>query len=93
MYSAADVYADVWFRERGLLVDDVDEVHGEMKVPGVVPKLQSTPGSIRSPARWAPGADNQTVFRELGIDEEQLAKMAEDGQSSGVNNRSRPGSA
>ena len=47
VYSAADIAADPYFRERGLLVDHVDEVHGEMRVPGVVPKLSGTPGAIR----------------------------------------------
>ena len=65
VYSAADIYADPYFRERGLLVDHEDEVHGHMTVPGVVPKLRGRrahpPG-----ARWTVGADTDAVLEELG---------------------------
>src|SRR3954453_23962669 len=39
VHSAKEVTEDPSFPERGLLVDHTDEVHGEMAVPGVVPKL------------------------------------------------------
>jgi crotonobetainyl-CoA:carnitine CoA-transferase CaiB-like acyl-CoA transferase len=65
VYSAEDIYADPYFRERGLLVDHEDEVHGRMTVPGVVPKLSRTPGGIRTAARWTVGADTDAVLREL----------------------------
>jgi crotonobetainyl-CoA:carnitine CoA-transferase CaiB-like acyl-CoA transferase len=68
VYTAEDVYNDGYFRERELLVDHVDDVHGEMSVPGVVPKLSGTPGAIRTPARWTVGADTDAVLGELGID-------------------------
>ena len=72
VYSAADIYADPYFRERELLVDHVDEVHGAMTVPGVVPKLSRTPGRIRTPARWTVGADTDAVLTELGVAHEDL---------------------
>ena len=65
VYTAADIYADPFFRERGLLVEHDDEVHGDMTVPGVVPKLSRTPGGIRSAARWTVGADTDEVIHEL----------------------------
>ncbi len=65
VYTAADIYADPFFRERGLLVEHEDEVHGDMTVPGVVPKLSRTPGGIRSAARWTVGADTDEVIHEL----------------------------
>jgi succinyl-CoA---D-citramalate CoA-transferase len=68
VYDAEDVYNDGYFRERELLIDHVDDVHGEMSVPGVVPKLSRTPGAIRTPARWTVGADTDAVLGELGID-------------------------
>jgi crotonobetainyl-CoA:carnitine CoA-transferase CaiB-like acyl-CoA transferase len=79
VYSAADIYADDWFRERGLLISQLDEVHGEMTVPGVVPKLSDTPGGVRQGARWTVGADNRTVFGDLGIEEEELEELVRDG--------------
>lgn len=65
VYSAADIYNDPYFRERGLLVEHHDEVHGQMAMTGVVPKLSGTPGSIRTPARWTVGADTDEVLSEL----------------------------
>jgi crotonobetainyl-CoA:carnitine CoA-transferase CaiB-like acyl-CoA transferase len=64
VYTAQDIYEDPYFRERGLLVDHDDDVHGPMTVPGVVPKLSRTPGRIRSPARWTVGADDDALLGE-----------------------------
>jgi crotonobetainyl-CoA:carnitine CoA-transferase CaiB-like acyl-CoA transferase len=79
VYTAADIAADPYFTERGLLVDHVDEVHGELRVPGVVPKLERTPGSIRRAARWTPGADTDAVLGELGLGGEELARLRDEG--------------
>jgi crotonobetainyl-CoA:carnitine CoA-transferase CaiB-like acyl-CoA transferase len=79
VYNAKDVTEDPYFRERGLLVDHTDEVHGEMAVPGVVPKLSRTPGSIRQAARWTVGADTEAVLEEIGVDARQRARLAEEG--------------
>src|SRR5919202_1350283 len=72
VYSVADIYADPYFRERELLVEVDDEVHGRMSVPGVVPKLSATPGRIRRPARWTVGADTDDVLGELREEVEEL---------------------
>jgi formyl-CoA transferase len=69
VYSAQDIYDDEYFRERELLVEHEDEVHGEMRVPGVVPKLSRTPGRIRTAARWQVGADTDAVLEELKQEE------------------------
>ena len=79
VYDASDIYKDDYFRERGLLVRHEDEVHGEMTVPGVVPKLSRTPGSIRRGARWTVGADTQEVLGELGVEGSELAQLREEG--------------
>jgi crotonobetainyl-CoA:carnitine CoA-transferase CaiB-like acyl-CoA transferase len=79
VYTAQDVYEDPHFRERGLLVEHEDEVHGRMTVPGVVPKLSETPGGIRRAARWTVGADTETVLEELGVDAAERARLAADG--------------
>ncbi len=79
VYSAADIYHDDYFRERGLLVPHVDDVHGEMSAPGVVPRLTGTPGSIRAGARWEVGADTADVLTELGVDPAEIAALAAEG--------------
>src|SRR4051812_46927614 len=79
VYTARDVYEDPYFRERELLVEHEDEVHGHVTVPGIVPKLSRTPGSIRQAARWTVGADTDAVLEELGVDAGEREKLAEDG--------------
>jgi crotonobetainyl-CoA:carnitine CoA-transferase CaiB-like acyl-CoA transferase len=69
VYSVADIYADDYFRERELLIDHHDDVHGPMTVPGIVPKLSATPGRVRASARWTVGADTEEVLGELADDE------------------------
>jgi crotonobetainyl-CoA:carnitine CoA-transferase CaiB-like acyl-CoA transferase len=72
VYSIADVYDDPYFRERDLIVELDDEIHGPMSVPGVVPKLAGTPGRIRRPARWEVGADTSDVLGDLPDEVEDL---------------------
>lgn len=79
VYSAADIYNSPYFRERELLVSHHDEVHGEMMVPGVVPKLDGTPGTIRQAARWTVGADTAAVLGELGVSAAELSQLAREG--------------
>jgi succinyl-CoA---D-citramalate CoA-transferase len=79
VYDAADVYRDPYFRERGLLVEYDDEVHGTVTGPGVVPQLTGTPGRIRQAARWTVGADTEAVLGELGIDASQVNQLRSNG--------------
>src|SRR3954452_13024944 len=72
VYSIADVYDDPYFRERELIVEIDDEIHGPTSVPGVVPKLTATPGRIRRPARWEVGADTSDVLGDLEEEVEEL---------------------
>jgi crotonobetainyl-CoA:carnitine CoA-transferase CaiB-like acyl-CoA transferase len=79
VYSAEDIYNDPYFRERELLVEIEDEAHGTSTVPGVVPKLTLTPGSIRQSARWELGVDTDDVLGEAGFDAGARAKLRDDG--------------
>jgi crotonobetainyl-CoA:carnitine CoA-transferase CaiB-like acyl-CoA transferase len=83
VYSVADIYHDEYFRERGLLVPHVDDVHGEMSAPGVVPKLSATPGAIRSSARWSVGADTESMLDELGVTAAERKQLEADGVVAG----------
>jgi crotonobetainyl-CoA:carnitine CoA-transferase CaiB-like acyl-CoA transferase len=78
VYDAADVYADPYFRERGLLIEYEDEVHGTVTGTGVIPRLTGTPGRVRQAARWTVGADTDDVLRELGYDEGELRQLHDD---------------
>ena len=48
-------------------------------MPGVVPKLSGTPGSIRQAARWTVGADTDPILEELGVTAEDRTKLRDDG--------------
>ncbi len=64
VFSIADIMDDPHFRAREMLLSLHDRVLGELKVPGIVPKLSATPGA----ARWLGpdiGAHNQQVYAEL----------------------------
>ncbi len=78
VYDASDVYADPYFRERGLLIEYEDEVHGTVTGMGVIPRLTHTPGRVRHGARWAVGADTDDVLRELGYDTDELSQLHDD---------------
>jgi crotonobetainyl-CoA:carnitine CoA-transferase CaiB-like acyl-CoA transferase len=79
VYTARDIAEDPFFVERELIVEYEDEVHGTVRVPGIVPKLTATPGAVRHAARWTVGADTVAVLGELGIDAEELARLRERG--------------
>jgi len=87
VYTAADIAADGYFDERGLLVSYEDEVHGRVRAPGVVPKLGGTPGRVRQPARWTVGADTEAVLEELGVDGGERSALAADGVIGGRRDR------
>ena len=63
VYSAEDILNDPHFRERGLLVDHLDDVHGLISTPGVIPILTGTPGTIRHSAPWVVGTATDDVVR------------------------------
>jgi crotonobetainyl-CoA:carnitine CoA-transferase CaiB-like acyl-CoA transferase len=79
VYTAEDIHADPWFRERGLVVSYEDEVHGTIAANGVVPKLTGTPGGVRHGARWTVGADTNDVLGELGLSAAEIAELREAG--------------
>ena len=79
IYSEADIVADPHFWAREMLLRLHDGELGELVIPGVVPKLSDTPGSVR----WlAPGLGehNREVFvGDLGLTEDELAALGGEG--------------
>jgi crotonobetainyl-CoA:carnitine CoA-transferase CaiB-like acyl-CoA transferase len=71
VYSAAEIGADPFFRERGLLVEQDDDAHGRILTTGVIPKLSATPGAIRSGAAWEVGADTTAILDELEVSKDE----------------------
>jgi len=70
----ADAMADEHYRERETIVEMEDGV----VLQNTVPRLSSTPAVIR---RAAPtlGEHNAEIYGELGIDADELTRLAEDG--------------
>ncbi len=65
IYTVADIAADPQYQARGMLLQTKD-VHGRpLKVPGIVPKLMTTPGRLRTPAPTL-GQHNDSVLGRTG---------------------------
>jgi len=79
IYTMADIYADPHFKARDMLVDIEDENVGALTVPGVVPKLSKTPGTVRHTGHRV-GQDTRDVLSRLGkySDEEIEALVSAD---------------
>lgn len=76
----ADIFADPLFAERDLLLPVHDTELGEIVMPGIVPKLSSTPGQVRWPGPLAVGAHNREVLGELlGLGDSDIERLSADG--------------
>ena len=74
VYTAKDIAEDPHYRARGMLVDQVTRDGWTLQVPGVVPKLSATPGTLRTPAPHL-GEDTEAVLRELGLDDAMITTL------------------
>jgi len=74
IYTAADVVEDAQYLAREMIVQTKLPDGTTLKLPGVVPKLLGTPGSID----WvgpALGQHTQEVLRAAGYTDEEIAKL------------------
>jgi len=78
VYTAKDIHEDPHYRARGMIVQQVTRDGWSLDVPGVVPKLSETPGTLRSPAPRL-GEDSEAVLRELGLGDEAIAILRSKG--------------
>ena len=74
VYTAKDIHEDPHFRARDMILRQRTRDGYELDVPGIVPKMSETPGSLRSPAPHL-GADTEEVLREIGVTADQLAAL------------------
>jgi formyl-CoA transferase len=65
VYTAKDIDEDPHFRARDMILRQETRDGYEVDVPGIVPKLLGTPGTIRSSAPGI-GDDTDAVMREYG---------------------------
>lgn len=64
IYTMADIFTDPHFRARNMLVEVPDPELGTVTVPGVVPKLSKTPGSVRHTGHRI-GEDTRAVLMKI----------------------------
>lgn len=77
IYNVEDMIQDPHFNERGLFEEVT--INGEpLKIPAILPKLESTPGSTEWPGPEL-GSHNEEVFRELGLSEAEIDGMRDSG--------------
>jgi len=76
VYTARDIVEDPHYRARDMLLRQVTRDGHEIEVPGIVPKLIGTPGSVRSSAPRL-GDDTDAVLAELGLSAEQIQSLHE----------------
>jgi crotonobetainyl-CoA:carnitine CoA-transferase CaiB-like acyl-CoA transferase len=76
VYSIEDIVKDPHYQARDMLLTLHDRVLGELRMPGVVPKLSETPGSVRSTGPEL-GEHNTEVYGNLlGLSMEDIAGLA-----------------
>lgn len=76
--SITDIFEDEHFAAREMLVEVEHTTLGKIAVPGIVPKFSKTPGEIRH-AGPDLGEHNDEVYGGLGLDEEEMARLREEG--------------
>lgn len=78
VYTAKDIAEDPHYRARDMIVPQQTRDGYTVDVPGVVPKLSVTPGSLRSSAPHL-GDDSDAVLRAMGLTAEQIALLRSKG--------------
>jgi len=78
IYTAKDIVEDPHYQARDMIVRQTTRDGDEIDVPGIVPKLLGTPGSIRSSAPHL-GDDTDAVLRQLGLNDETILALRQQG--------------
>lgn len=78
VYTAKDISEDPHYRARQMILPQTTRDGHTVEVPGIVPKLSVTPGTIRSSAPHL-GDDTDTVLQGLGLSAAQIAALRERG--------------
>jgi formyl-CoA transferase len=73
-YTAEDIVRDPHYQARDMVLKQRTRDGQELDVPGIVPKLMGTPGSIRSAAPHL-GDDTDAVLAEVGFSAADIAGL------------------
>jgi crotonobetainyl-CoA:carnitine CoA-transferase CaiB-like acyl-CoA transferase len=74
IYDTSQIFDDPHFIDREVIADYPDADMGAYPMHHVVPRLDRTPGSIRTPAP-ALGEHNRELLRDLGVDDAEYARL------------------
>jgi formyl-CoA transferase len=74
VYTAKDISEDPHYRARDMILSQTTRDGYEIEVPGIVPKLMGTPGTVRSSAPGL-GDDTDGVMQELGFSTEDILAL------------------
>ena len=78
VYTARDIHEDPHYRARDMILRQETRDGRVLDVPGVVPKLSATPGTVRSSAPRL-GDDTNAVLEELGLQADAVAALRKKG--------------
>lgn len=78
IYTARDIAEDPHYRARDMILRQTTRDGYDVDVPGIVPKLMGTPGSVRSSAPKL-GDDTDDILREIGLSESRIAELRDRG--------------
>lgn len=78
IYDIADIAEDPHYRAREMILQQRTRQGFDVAVPGIVPKLLSTPGGIRSPAPLL-GEHTRDILSGLGFTAEQQDQLKAEG--------------
>ena len=74
VYTAKDICEDPHYRARDMILRQRTRDGDEIEVPGIVPKLSATPGTVRTSAPHL-GDDSDAVLGELGLSAAEIAAL------------------
>lgn len=78
--SVKDLMEHPQIQARENIVEVNDTVLGRVKIPGILPRLSLTPGSIRQSSPSYPGEHNEEIYRRLlGISAEEITRLKSQG--------------
>ena len=78
IYTVADIANDPHYRARGNIQTIQMQDGSKLDVPGVIPKLSRTPGSIKTLAPDI-GENTDEILQGIGLNEAQIASLKERG--------------
>ncbi len=74
VYTAKDIHEDPHYRARDMILRQQTRDGYALDVPGIVPRLSATPGSVRSSAPRL-GDDTDSVLQEMGFSARDVAAL------------------